>query len=362
MCNLFTKNYLTFARFCSIFSSVTALQNPVWTVTKRVPAGALFTINGGIMIKQNPFLSFDQQLNKLINEKNLVVKDRAFANKMLKQIGYFSLISGYKDLYINPTTRKYKDNTTFEEIVALYTFDENLRELFLKYLLKIEQNMKSLLSYYFTKKYGENQIHYLSVNSYTSIPKHGRGVKKMVNMLNNIAITSNGYDYIMYHRNTYNNVPLWVLVKVLTFGNISHMYQYIPQSLQAKISKDFGGVNENDLMRFFRVLTKFRNVCAHGERLYSYRLRKEDIPDMDIHLKLNITKKGKQYVFGKKDLFSVVIAFRYLLNKSDFLLFKRRLGTIIDKFINHTNNVSKNDLFDKMGFPENWKKISSFKI
>ena len=56
--------------------------------------------------------------------------------------------------------KKYIDGTTFEDIVALYEFDENLRELFLKYLLKIEQNMRSQLSYYFT---GNDLMRYLRV-------------------------------------------------------------------------------------------------------------------------------------------------------------------------------------------------------
>ena len=39
---------------------------------------------------------------------------------MLTQIGYFSLIGGYKTPFKKPTTQKYKDGTRFEDIVALY--------------------------------------------------------------------------------------------------------------------------------------------------------------------------------------------------------------------------------------------------
>ena len=39
---------------------------------------------------------------------------------MLTQIGYFSLIGGYKSPFKNPTTQKYKNGTRFEDIVALY--------------------------------------------------------------------------------------------------------------------------------------------------------------------------------------------------------------------------------------------------
>ncbi|WP_334294666.1 Abi family protein [Anaerobutyricum hallii] len=41
-------------------------------------------------------------------------------------------------------TKKYKAGTSFEEIVSLYKFDVELRELFFKYLLQIERQMRSL--------------------------------------------------------------------------------------------------------------------------------------------------------------------------------------------------------------------------
>lgn len=39
------------------------------------------------------------------------------------------MIGGYKDVFKNPTTKKYKDGTNFEDIVELYYFDEQLRQM-----------------------------------------------------------------------------------------------------------------------------------------------------------------------------------------------------------------------------------------
>ena len=308
-----------------------------------------------------PFLTYEQQLYKLTSEKNLVINDREYAEKMLKQIGYFALVSGYKELFRNPTTKKYKDGTTFEEIVALYKFDASLRELFLKHLLIIEQKMRSLLSYYFTEHYGEKQLHYLSRTSYNYIPKHEAGIDRLIDTFRNIALKSTDYYYITHQRNKHGNVPLWVLVKVLTFGNMLYMYRYLPQKLQIAISKNFEKVNEKELFQYLQVLTKYRNVCAHNERLFSYRT-KDNIPDTSVHAKLGILKKGSQYTCGKNDLYSVVIAFRYLLEREDFKQFKGRLGMTINQFVTMTTNVTESELLMKMGFPVNWKKISSYKI
>lgn len=87
------------------------------------------------------FLSYDQQIEKLKNEKNLQIDDEAYAKEILRQTSYYSLIGGYKDIFKNPTTKKYKDGTRFEDIVELYYFDESLRQLLLRYLIKVENEI-----------------------------------------------------------------------------------------------------------------------------------------------------------------------------------------------------------------------------
>ncbi len=102
------------------------------------------------------FASFEQQIQHL-EDKGIIISDRAYAEAMLKQIGYFPLIGGYKHLFRVPFTKTYKIGTTFEEIVALYEFDSDLRDLFFKYLLQIERNLRSLMSYYF-RDYEEKSV------------------------------------------------------------------------------------------------------------------------------------------------------------------------------------------------------------
>ncbi len=76
-----------------------------------------------------PFLTYDQQLEKLRNEKNLLIDDTEVAKESLKNIGYFSLVGGYKTPFINSMTRIYQNGASFNDILALYQFDLSLREL-----------------------------------------------------------------------------------------------------------------------------------------------------------------------------------------------------------------------------------------
>ena len=106
---------------------------------------------------------------------------------------------------------------------------------------------------------------------------------------------------------------------------------------------------------------RYRNVCAHGERLFTYRTV-DAIADTPLHKKLSLPQSGNQYEKGKQDLFAVVIAFRYLLPGKDFLEFKRKLIKEIDRVNREVEHISEVELLNKMGFPENWKSITKYHL
>lgn len=311
------------------------------------------------MIK--PFLTYQQQLHKLINEKHLIIKNVDFAKQKLCDIGYFSLIDGYKTPFQDPMTRVYFPNTTFDDIFALYQFDNLLRELIFRYLCLIEKKMCNLISYAFCSRHGELQQEYLSPSNYNYIPKNRQEIHKLIRILERLANSNTDYEYLIHQRKVYHNVPFWVLVHTLTFGQLSKIYSFLPFQIQSSISRNFIHVNEKALEQYLRSLVLYRNVCAHNERLFSHRIY-SDIPDTPLHKKLKIPKTGAQFSMGKRDLFSIVIAFRYLLSKNDFKIFKRKLSKLIDKYLKSSSCICEGQLLYIMGFPKNWKDITKYKL
>ena len=243
------------------------------------------------------FSSFSDQVSWISDEKGIKINDREYAEEMLRQIGYFPLMGGYKHLFRISNTKKYKAGTSFEEIVSLYKFDAELRELFFKYLLQVERQMRSLMSYYFTEMYGAEQKQYLDANNYNHTKRNHATIVKLIATLKR-ATTTTDYTYINYYRKTYGEIPLWVLANVLTFGNLSKMFRVFPQSLKSKVSKNFEPLNQHQMEQFLSVLTKYRNVCAHGERLFTYRTV-DAIADTPLHKKLSLPQSGNQYEKGK---------------------------------------------------------------
>ena len=213
-----------------------------------------------------PFRTYEEQIDNLINRKGLIINDVPKAIADLESISYYALIDGYKDLFYNPDTRTYLTGTTFEDIRNLYDFDASLRDLIFSYSRIVEQSIRSLVSYHFANINGANQS---APANYYPVKSSRADVSKLIKILDYEANVNPQHPYIVYQRRTYNNVPLWVLVNTLTFGQISRMYSLLSPEIKTKVSRHFISVSERDLIQFLRVLTNFRNVCAHNTALLS---------------------------------------------------------------------------------------------
>lgn len=307
----------------------------------------------------NRFKTYDQQIQILSDKKELIISDEAVAKEALVNIGYFSLIGGYKDPFKNPMTRKYV-NATFGDIFALYQFDRDLRELSFRYLCEVERKIRQVVSYCFCDVHGDDQAQYLNPASYRSEKKFSKDVSKLIHILDYNANQNTEHSYLVYQRQKHHNVPLWVSVNALTFGQISKMYALLPFAIQSAVSQAYPFVNEKELEQYLRCLTLYRNVCAHNERLYCFRSR-FDIPDTSLHKKLHIPQNGSQYTQGKRDYFGLVIAFRYLLPDDSFKSFKQDFVKLIRVYQKQSTRLSKQELYSALGLPNNWTSITRYK-
>lgn len=300
------------------------------------------------------FQTYDDLLIFLQNEKNLIIEDVEYARHILAKTSYFSLITGYKEIFKNPTTGKYVDGTTFEDIYCLYQFDNELRSIFLKYMLLAERNVKSSLAYHFSATYGENQTEYLSLSHYMPTASMQRGIQKLLRVFHYQLTYKNEHAYINHYKTKHHNVPLWIMVQVLTIGQLSHMFDYLKASVPIKVCNDFRQIGRKDMHSFLSIMTKHRNVCAHGERFFNYAT-KDSITDTVIHRKLRILQKNGRYQKGKNDIFSEVIILKYLLDEEDFRRFYYELKYCL-KY-----HAPGERILALMGFPKNWTAIIRLK-
>ena len=81
------------------------------------------------------FLTYKQQMEKL-RSSGLRIEDEEVCRRVLADIGYFLVVNGYQSFFRDPSTRVYREGATFGDILALYEFDVELREIMLDALLK----------------------------------------------------------------------------------------------------------------------------------------------------------------------------------------------------------------------------------
>lgn len=202
------------------------------------------------IIIAKPHKSYDDLLVFLQTDKNLIIEDMNSARHILTKTSYFSLISGYKDMFKNQTTGNYIDGTTFDDIYRLYRFDHELRSLFLKYMLIAERGVKSSLAYHFSATYGDLQKEYSSFSHYAVTPANKGGIQKLLNIFHYQLTHNKDHAYINHYKSKHRNVPLWIMVQALTIGQVSHMFDYLNASVPIKVCNDFHQVTRKDMHSF----------------------------------------------------------------------------------------------------------------
>lgn len=268
-----------------------------------------------------PATTITDQLS-ILSSRN--VKLDANSDSILLQYGYYNLINGYKDAFIDKKQSNlnhadfYVEGTTLEQIVALYRFDADLRRNILNCVTIIETQMKSLISLHFSARFGANHWNYLRPGSFTQSPKETRHVNSLLHKLNKCITmfsTRKPHPAICHFVNKYNQVPLWVLNTVMSFGTMANFYDLLPDDMKKDIAHAVNPqLTPRTLSSILYYLADIRNKCAHNNRLYTHKIdqkatRVATIPQLNIHSQLNlpISRPGAIYSCGQDDILAALI-------------------------------------------------------
>ena len=93
-------------------------------------------------MEKKQFLTYEEQIAFLKDKKDLEIQNVEYAKKILFKTGYFPLINGYKEAFKDSDSKRFQKGVCFEDIYELYQFDNDLRSIFLKYILVAERNVK----------------------------------------------------------------------------------------------------------------------------------------------------------------------------------------------------------------------------
>ena len=176
-------------------------------------------------------------------------------------------------------------------------------------------------------------------------------------MKRQIRVNGSQHSATQHYVSNYGYIPLWILVKVLSFGIVSEMYSILKPEDQKEIANVYD-IDTNSLIVYLPILANYRNLCAHEDILYENKTQKL-IDDTVYHKLLNLKKENDIYVQGKNDVFCLIIIMKQLLNSDDFKNMTLELDHIIETLNFNLRTINIGSVLNRMGFPNNWKNLAS---
>jgi len=199
-------------------------------------------------MEQKEYKTYRQLLSKLRSRGMEINKGSqgSRAMRILEQENYYNVINGYKSLFLeceatDNVDEKYKVGTTFDEVYSLYCFDREVRTIYLKYLLKLENSLKTVISHEFSSVYGHDNylklsnfqstaatdagdLNYIAKKNHLKLPgdlkrvqqisaeENAEAVTKLIGDIHQeIARQMNKHHQVVTHYMTHHGyIPLWV--------------------------------------------------------------------------------------------------------------------------------------------------------
>jgi abortive infection bacteriophage resistance protein len=301
------------------------------------------------------FKTIDEQIS-ILKSKGLTINDYDKASEILLRENYFFL-NGYRSPFLVTGSKRFIPGSTFDEVYALFTFDRFFRNIIFKNILIVENNYKSIFSYVLSKKYGYKEKDYLNVNNFDRCKEKVKQINDLIRKLKR-QIRINGYQHqaTSHYINNYGYIPMWVGVKVLSFGLMSELFSIIKDEDQKEIASYYN-IDDEELVDYLSILSNYRNLCAHEDILFNHETQK-GIVDSKYHELLNIPKVEDEYIYGKHDIFALIIILKELLTADDFKMMMNEINYEIDWLESKLKSIPIKKVLYRMGFPDNYRQIA----
>lgn len=280
-------------------------------------------------------LTLDEQVENL-TKIGLKIKDVEYTKKVLRKISYYRLIKAYS-ITLKENGR-YKKEITFENIVDLYLFDMELRNILFSLIEHIEVYLRAVITNNFSLKYGN--FGYKDSDNF----KNKKCQENIINEIEKNIKRNRRSPFIKNFKENYENgeIPLYAAIEVVGFGSLSKMYKNMKNEDKKEIAKIFN-VEYIYLESWIENLSYLRNICAHYGRLYGAKFTKSP------KLYKEFTKQG----ISNNVVFASMLNLRILAESKYYNKFYKNLLKIIreHKFIN----------LKSLGFTENWQELLNYK-
>lgn len=301
------------------------------------------------------FKNLDEQI-EILKDKGLIINDIENTKEVLLRENYF-FIMGYRHLFLrHDSSRKFIDGTTFDELYSLFVFDRMFRNIIFKNILIVENNYKSIFSYTLSRNYGYKERDYLNVKNFDNDKSRSRQINDLIRKVKRqFSVNGRQHGATSHYMDNYGYIPLWIGVKVISFGLMSEMFSILKPMDKSSIASVYK-IEPDEMEMYLPILANYRNLCAHEDIVFNH-FTQRIIPDTKYHSMLQIDKTNNEYIYGKNDIFALIIILKRLLTKVDFKMMMNEINYEFDRLCGKLHVIKIDDVINAMGFPPNYKDI-----
>lgn len=214
-----------------------------------------------------PAHTIDQQL-ELLRQRGLVIADEGRAEHYLTNISYYRLSAYTRPFYVpGEQAHRFLPGTSFEQVLALYIFDRELRILLLDAIERIEVALRAQMTNTLAEHHGAHG--YTEPTIFDDRYNHAWLMEKLEQEVASRDVET----FVEHYRSKYGAAPkqppVWMAMELLTFKEVSRLFGALRHKRDTQRIGHHFCWPDTVLRSWFRTLSDLRNLCAHHARVWN---------------------------------------------------------------------------------------------
>ena len=165
-----------------------------------------------------PAISIGDQL-ALLRRRGMVIDDEATARHYLNHISYYRLRAYWLPFEMPSENgdHVFRAGTTFEDVLALYVFDRQLRLLVMDAIERVEVSLRAQWAHHMAMTYGPHG--YLDSGIYRKADYHETALESL-----STEIRRSSDTFIKHYYREYTEPrlpPVWMAAEIISFGQLA---------------------------------------------------------------------------------------------------------------------------------------------
>lgn len=308
------------------------------------------------------FKSLTEQL-QILKDRGLTIDNEEKAELYLLTNNYYNIINGYGKFFCTEPNI-FEPGATFEKIAQLYFYDKELKHIIFSSIIDAEKHLKSSTAHRFAERFQNQPYAYLNTTNYNSnkILEISYIISRLSKIINKNKRFRNN-NTIKHYVYTHNDVPIWVLVDYLEFGDLLTFLSNLDTSLQNDVAIDLvsfvldnfqltSPFTPEIMIGLLKNIRELRNVCAHNNRLIGFECKADSPYFTDLHNPYNIAANDT-----RRNVYSTLLTLQCFLSKTEYAKLHNSIRKRTNQLVNKLGQNKVNDILGYLGFPQDWNLL-----